>query len=117
MQLRIEIGPLWKKALILTAFSLQGILAWTSCGGPQRDGRIQSVVSPAALHVHELSINYRQIASGVREFPLQEAAGHRHVVRLTEDEAAVLLTGTPVILESSEEQFHKHAVTLQLFGE
>lgn len=101
------------RALVI-AFSLAAL---GFCGGAQKEARIQAAVSPAALHIHEVSINYRQLSSGIRSFPMSEVAGHRHTVVLNEDQAAMLSAGVPVVVESSEEQGHRHAVTLQIFAD
>jgi len=64
-------------------------------------------------HDHVADITYRLVQSGVRTFNLLQNAGHSHSFTLTENQAAMLNLGFPVVVESSVTDYHTHTITIQ----
>lgn len=85
-----------------------------ACGSDSHELRVASTTSVVNGHDHFVSITYRLLQSGIRTFPMEEREGHSHVIQLTEEKAALLNLGLPVVVESSLSAGHAHTVTLQL---
>ncbi|MCE9598087.1 MAG: hypothetical protein K8S54_08970 [Spirochaetia bacterium] len=90
------------------------LIVTLACGSDSREIRIAATVTVVDGHDHFVSITYRLLQSGIRTFSLEERAGHSHTVTLTENQAALLNLGLPVVAESSLSAGHMHSVTLQL---
>lgn len=90
----------------------------TDCTSGNDDGRLQAQVETTALHSHTTNaLSLRLLRSGSRVFDLDETQGHRHSVRLTEEQAALLELGVPVFVRSEYAGDHTHGVFLQILSD
>ncbi len=84
-----------------------------ACSREEPEARILALVSTEFGHSHGADITYRAVRSGLRRFHLREANGHSHAFDLTQEQMGTLELGFPVVVDSTEEQVHRHAVTIQ----
>ena len=106
-----------KRSLLRGSFGVcaAGVLT-AACGGGDDDddtkgGACKSEI--ASNHGHALSISAADKMAGVaKEYDIKGSADHSHTVSLAADDFADLSGGTVVILESSTDSGHSHAVTI-----
>ncbi len=83
-----------------------------SCSSSSSDPLLQATVPELQGHSHAYSLRFADLQAGQTTFVMEEAAGHRHELSISEEQRALLLMQFPVTVESTEADGHAHPVTI-----